>query len=99
MKKYNDGKQMKDVWEGSLTPKFEKIHGKHPTQKPEYLLHRIIEASTKEGDLILDPFLGSGTTGVVSKKLNRKFIGIENHEEYIKIAKNRIYNLGVKYEL
>lgn len=99
MKKYNDGKQMKDVWEGSLTPKFEKIHGKHPTQKPEYLLHRIIEASTKEGDLILDPFLGSGTTGVVSKKLNRKFIGIENHEEYIKITKNRIYNLGVKYEL
>lgn len=58
MKKYNNGKQMKDVWEGSLTPKFEKIYGKHPTQKPEYLLHRIIEASTKEGDLILDPFLG-----------------------------------------
>lgn len=99
MKKYNNGKQMKDVWEGSLTPKFEKIYGKHPTQKPEYLLHRIIEASTKEGDLILDPFLGSGTTGVVSKKLNRKFIGIEKEKEYIKIAKKRIYNLGVQYEL
>lgn len=99
MKKYNNGKQMKDVWEGSLTPKFEKIYGKHPTQKPEYLLHRIIEASTKEGDLILDPFLGSGTTGVVSKKLNRKFIGIEKEKEYIEIAKKRIYNLGVQYEL
>ena len=99
MKKYNDGKQMKDVWEGALTPKIEKIYGKHPTQKPEYLLHRIIESSTKENDLILDPFLGSGTTGVVSKKLNRKFIGIEECEEYLKIAEKRIKSLGVKYEL
>lgn len=99
MKKYNGGKQMKDVWEGSLTPKIEKIYGKHPTQKPEYLLHRIVESSTKQGDLILDPFLGSGTTGVVSKKLNRKFIGIENCEDYLEIAKKRINGLGVKYEL
>ena len=72
MKEINGGKQMKDVWEGALTPKIEKIYGKHPTQKPEYLLYRIIESSTKENDFILDPFLGSGTTGVVSKKLNRK---------------------------
>lgn len=99
MKKYNGGKQMKDVWEGSLTPQIEKIYGKHPTQKPEYLLHRIVESSTKQGDLILDPFLGSGTTGVVSKKLNRKFIGIENCEDYLEIAKKRINSLGVKYEL
>lgn len=99
MKKYNDGKQMKDVWEGALTPKIEKIYGKHPTQKPEYLLHRIIESSTKENDLILDPFLGFGTTGVVSKKLNRKFIGIEKCEEYLEIAEKRIKSLGVKYEL
>ncbi len=99
MKKYNNGKQMKDVWEGPLTPRAEKIYGKHPTQKPEYLLRRIIESSTKQGELILDPFLGSGTTGVVSKVLNRKFIGIEECEEYLEIAKRRIGSRGVKYEL
>ncbi|WQC58964.1 site-specific DNA-methyltransferase [Staphylococcus pseudintermedius] len=69
MKSYNGNKQMKDVWSGPLTPKREKKFGKHPTQKPLYLLERIIEASTKQGDLILDPFLGSGTTGVAAKKI------------------------------
>ncbi|EGQ4351315.1 site-specific DNA-methyltransferase, partial [Staphylococcus pseudintermedius] len=92
MKSYNDNKQMKDVWTGPLTPKREKKFGKHPTQKPLYLLERIIEASTKQGDLILDPFLGSGTTGVAAKKLQRKFIGIEVDEVFIDIAKNRIEN-------
>lgn len=92
MKSYNGNKQMKDVWSGPLTPKREKKFGKHPTQKPLYLLERIIEASTKQGDLILDPFLGSGTTGVAAKKLQRKFIGIEVDEVFIDIAKNRIEN-------
>ena len=90
MKELNNGKQMKDVWTGSLTPKSEKWAGKHPTQKPEYLLERIILASTQEGDMILDPFVGSGTTGVVAKRLGRKFIGIDAEEEYLEIAKKRL---------
>lgn len=92
MKSYNNDKQMKDVWTGPLTPKTEKKFGKHPTQKPLYLLERIIEASTRQGDLVLDPFLGSGTTGVAAKKLQRKFIGIETEKEFIDIAKNRMLN-------
>lgn len=92
MKQYNGNKQMKDVWEGPLTPKSEKKFGKHPTQKPEYILSRIIEASTKEGDLILDPFVGSGTTGVVAKRYNRKFVGIDQEEAYLNISKNRLEN-------
>ena len=90
MKELNNGKQMKDVWTGSLTPKSEKWAGKHPTQKPEYLLERIILASTQEGDVILDPFVGSGTTGVVAKRLDRRFIGIDAEEEYLEIAKKRL---------
>ena len=62
MKEQNGGKQMKDVWQGALTPKKEKKHGKHPTQKPLYLLDRIIEAATMQGFIVLDPFVGSGTT-------------------------------------
>ncbi|MFP4931861.1 DNA-methyltransferase [Staphylococcus coagulans] len=92
MKMYNNNKQMKDVWTGPLTPKSEKKFGKHPTQKPLYLLERIIEASTQKGDLILDPFLGSGTTAVAAKKLQRKFIGIELEEDFINIAKKRVEN-------
>ena len=90
MKNLNDGKQMKAVWRGPLTSQKEKTNGKHPTQKPEYLLERIIQASTEEGQIVLDPFVGSGTTGVVAKRLGRRFIGIDNCEEYISIAKSRI---------
>lgn len=90
MKSINGSKQMKDVWEGPLTPAKEKTEGKHPTQKPLYLLNRIIQASTQEGDLILDPFLGSGTTGVSAKALGRKFIGIEQDLEYVDLAMRRI---------
>lgn len=92
MKEVNNNKQMKDVWEGSLTRKTEKKFGKHPTQKPEYLLERIILASSKEGDVVLDPFNGSGTTGVVARRLNRKYIGIDNVENYLEITKGRILN-------
>lgn len=95
MKKMNNGKQMKDVWVGSLTKPSEKANGKHPTQKPEYLLEKIILASTNEKDLIIDPFCGSGTTGVVANQNNRLYIGIENCEEYLKIGKER---LGEMYE-
>lgn len=86
----NDGKQMKDVWTGSLTKPSEKVEGKHPTQKPEYLLERIIFASTEEGQVILDPFCGSGTTGVEAVRYGRKFIGIDVSEEYMEISKKRL---------
>ena len=89
MKKLNGGKQMKDVWEMSLTKPSEKKHGKHPTQKPMALLERIILASTNEGDLILDPFNGSGTTGIVAHMLNRRYIGIDNVREYLDLTIKR----------
>lgn len=89
MREMNDGKQMKDVWETSLTKPSEKKCGKHPTQKPMELLEKIILASTDEGDLILDPFNGSGTTGIVASKLNRKYIGIEKEKEYLDLTIKR----------
>lgn len=93
MKTRNGGKQMKDVWTGSLTKPREKKFGKHPTQKPEYLLEKIILASTKENDLILDPFVGSGTTCVVAKQLGRRYIGIDNKNEYLDLAIKRLEDI------
>lgn len=92
MRKMNGGKQMKDVWETSLTKPSEKKYGKHPTQKPMDLLEKIILASTDEGDLILDPFNGSGTTGIVANKLNRRYIGIEKEQEYLDLTIRRLIN-------
>lgn len=89
MRQLNGGKQMKDVWETSLTKPSEKKCGKHPTQKPMELLERIILSSTDEGDLILDPFNGSGTTGIVAKKLNRNYIGIDKEKEYLDLTIKR----------
>ena len=94
MKVSNDDKQMRSDWSLPICSGNERIKklGKtlHPTQKPEFLLHRIIISSTKKNDKILDPFLGTGSTGVVAKRLGRKFIGIEKNKEYMKYAKNRI---------
>lgn len=90
MKEENGGKQMKDVWVSSLTPPKEKKEGSHPTQKPLFLLERIIKASSKEGDLVLDPFCGSSTTGVAALKLGRKFIGIDSEEEYLQLSQRRL---------
>ena len=90
MKDMNGGKQMKDGWTGRLTKPSEKKEGKHPTQKPEYLLERIVLASTEEGQVILDPFCGSGTTGVAALRYGRKFIGIDNCEEYLQITQRRL---------
>ncbi|MEM2963668.1 MAG: site-specific DNA-methyltransferase [Candidatus Anstonellales archaeon] len=84
------GKQKRNVWCIPLTPKKEKWAGEHPTQKPEELLRRIIISCTKPGDLILDPFLGSGTTSVVAKKLGRNSIGIEKELKYLEIIKKRL---------
>lgn len=90
MKEQNGGKQMKDVWSGALTPKNEKKYGKHPTQKPLYILRKIIEASTKDNDIILDPFCGSSTTGVAAKQLGRQYIGIDNEQKYIELSMKRL---------
>ena len=89
MREMNNNKQMKDVWETSLTKPSEKKCGKHPTQKPIAILEKIILASTDEGDLILDPFNGSGTTGIVASRLNRKYIGIELEKEYLDLTIRR----------
>lgn len=90
MKEMNGGKQMRSVWKIPTTPKSEKEFGKHPTQKPLQLLKRCILASTNPGDTILDPFCGSGTTGVAAIMLKRKFIGIEMDEGYAEIAAARL---------
>jgi len=89
MRGLNGGKQAKDVWESSLTKPSEKKCGKHPTQKPEVILEKLILASTDEGDLILDTFNGSGTTGIVANKLKRKYIGIEKEKEYLDLTIRR----------
>jgi site-specific DNA-methyltransferase (adenine-specific) len=93
MKEYNQGKQMKDVWVIGRAKKNEFKYGKHPTQKPEELIERMVLSSTSETDLILDMFSGSGTTGAVSLKHNRRFIGIEMNNEYMNIMKKRLNGL------
>ena len=95
MKQLNGGKQMTSVWQIPLCTGNERIkdeNGKkaHSTQKPEELLKRVILSSSSEGDLVLDPFSGSGTTCAVAKKLNRKSIGIEKEAKYIEISKKRL---------
>ena len=96
MKELNDNKQMKDVWTTSLTKPSEKKQGKHPTQKPLEILNRIILASTKENDLILDPFCGSSTTGIAAVKLNRRYIGIDNEKEYLDLSIRRYQEIKEK---
>jgi len=93
--KDGSSKQMRDVWQMPLVQgkerlKKDKGRALHPTQKPEEMLRRIIIASSNAGDLILDPFLGSGTTAAVAKRLNRRWIGVERNIEYIKAAEKRI---------
>ena len=85
----NKDKQMRSVWSIPLMPKDEKEYGKHPTQKPLELLNRIISSSSNEGDWVLDPFAGAGTTVIVCIILNLKFIGIDSNEEYLDIAIKR----------
>ena len=89
MKTLNNNKQMKDVWTTSLTKPSEKKYGKHPTQKPLEIMERIIMAATDEHDLILDPFSGSGTTGIAAVKLGRNYIGIERKKEYLDLSIKR----------
>ena len=95
MKMANDELQMRSDWTLGLCTGEERIkdaegHKAHPTQKPEALLHRVILASTRPGDVILDPFFGTGTTGAAAKRLGRHYIGIEREEAYARLAKARI---------
>lgn len=87
------GKQMRSVWSIPTPKPWEKKFGKHPTQKPMALLERIISASTREGDSILDPFTGSSTTGIAAHILNRKFIGIDTEEKYLKLSMQRFKDI------
>lgn len=98
MKKWDDkmspsGKQMRSVWYIPLTPMREKTSGKHPTQKPIEVLKRVILSSSDKGDLVLDPFNGSGTTGVVAKQYNRKYIGIDKEKKYLNLTIKRVQKL------
>jgi len=86
----NPGKQMRSVWAIPTTPKREKQFGYHPTQKPLELLLRLVAMCSKEGDLVLDPFCGSGTSGVAAISLGRRYVGIDLNEEYSQLAKRRI---------
>jgi DNA modification methylase len=94
MKMGNEDKQMRSVWDLPICSGNERIivNGSkaHSTQKPEGLLHRVIASSTNMGDVILDPFFGSGTTGAVAKKLRRHWIGIERDPQYVQVAQTRI---------
>ncbi len=98
MKNLNDDLQMRSDWMLPICTGTErlKLNGRkaHPTQKPEALLHRVILASTEVGDVVLDPFFGTGTTGAVAKKLGRRYIGLERAAEYAKLARKRLSKLG-----
>ena len=80
---------MTDVWKIPAVGKWEKTCGKHPTQKPLRLLYRIIMASTDQGDIVLDPFAGSSTTGIAANLLGRKFIGFEKEDQFIALSRMR----------
>ncbi|MGC9319607.1 MAG: DNA-methyltransferase, partial [Armatimonadota bacterium] len=100
MKRYNDGKQMRSDWflQAPLCTGQERIRDAngqkvHSTQKPEALLRMVVEASTNPGDLVLDPFVGVGTTAAVCRKLGRRCIGIEMVERYVQVARQRLANI------
>jgi modification methylase len=95
LKALNEGVQMRSDWVLPICTGHERLKDEngdkaHPTQKPESLLHRVLVGSTNPGDVILDPFFGTGTTGAVAKMLGRNFIGIEREEAYRKVAEKRI---------
>jgi site-specific DNA-methyltransferase (adenine-specific) len=94
MKQANGDKQMKSVWTMTAPGGQEKTCGKHPTQKPIALLERIIKASSKPGDLVLDPFNGSGTTGIAAARFGRRYIGIERELEFLELTKRRYLEMS-----
>jgi len=95
LKAFNEDVQMRSDWTLALCTGDERLKDEngvkaHPTQKPEALLHRVLLAASKPGDVVLDPFFGSGTTGAAARRLGRRFIGIERDEAYAKLARKRI---------
>lgn len=101
MKRFNGDKQMQNVWFIPLCTGSErlKVDGKkaHSTQKPEALLYRVLMATSKPGDVILDPFFGSGTTGAVAKKLQRHYIGLELEADYVAVAEERLAHIQTDF--
>ena len=89
MKRLNGNKQMTDVWQLPAIGRWEKSCGKHPTQKPLGVLARLIQTSTQPGAWILDPFNGSGTTGIAANLLGRKYLGLEMEDEFLSMSKAR----------
>ncbi len=94
LKEFNNGKQLRNVWDVPMTSISEKRFGKHPSQKPKEVIARLILGCSNEKEIILDPFLGSGTVAMVSKYLNRKYIGIDNNPEYVELAKKRVASVN-----
>lgn len=108
LKVFNDDLQMRSDWHLPLCTGAERLKDAegqkvHPTQKPESLLYRVLTASSQPGDIVLDPFFGTGTTGAVAKKLGRHFVGVEREQEYIDAATARIETIeagsGVSLEM
>lgn len=98
MKEENGGKQMKNLWNIMSPRKAEKGFGKHPTQKPIKLLNRIIRAASNPGDLILDPFAGSSTTGLAAVENGRRYVGIDQSDEYLELSVRRFEGLSAQGE-
>lgn len=90
LKAENGGKQMRDLWQLPAPAGSEKVFGRHPTQKPLALLDRIVRASSLPGALVLDPFCGSGTTGVAALENGRRFIGMERESTYLELSSRRL---------
>ena len=82
--------QVSSIWRIAPPSRRESLHGRHPTQKPLRLVRRALVACTREGELVFDPFCGSGTTAVAAKELNRSFVGAELEEEYAELAARRV---------
>lgn len=97
MRAANGGKQMKDVWTFTAPKPDEKLLGKHPTQKPVALLERILLAASNPGDLVLDPFMGSGTTALVCTLLTRHFVGIESEAAYLDLSIRRLDSVTLNF--
>jgi len=98
LKALNEGVQMRSDWVLPICTGHERLKDEngdkaHPTQKPESLLHRVLVGATNPGDVVLDPFFGTGTTGAVAKMLGRDFIGIEREAKYRKVAEKRLSNI------
>lgn len=88
-----ENKQMRSVWAVGTPKTYEKIHGKHPTQKPLELLERIVLSSTSKEDIVLDPFTGSSTTGVAAHKYGRKFVGLDMEKDYLDLSIKRFNDI------